>query len=744
MRSTLTNDQFINHILKYKSMKHLKYLLLLFIGLAIFASCSDSDVDGLVGDGSKATFSGFIGEFQTRVTNNAWDEDDAIGIFALKPDQPLTEAGIFDGKNNVQYVSDAQGKFTPVAAPINFPENGNLDFIAYYPFKNALSDFVYNIDISTQANPANIDLLYSNNAKGKNGDNPFVNLGFKHMLSRLVFNVTLEDGLSFGSGFNVSIKDIVVDGDFNLANGEVATGSTRKQITPIVSIAADNKSASVTSIVVPGQSLGDATIVFSLGGKDYEWKPYAQNLQSTTKYTYALKLVIDESGLPTVEELQVGATIEDWVEGNTGGGEIVLAPTGDSEEPSGEYKTIEEIRTMYTQSGEEELTITEALELKAVVISDREGGNSTSLKNGYIQDEAGNGLGFRTTEDHEFNLGEELIINLEGAVISVYGNALQLGFAPAKATVNATGVTVTPKILTIEQVLDGMYDGVLVKVKDVQFKEYEGHTYYEGTYSAHNHAIENENGKTIDVRTAKYASFKDDALPKGSGDIVGIMTVFNGDWQVYPRNKSDLSGMSDDVSTRFDGGGTDPEEPGEPGDGGDVLFPGSDFNNWATFISSLNQYGVSFANESATGGRDGSGAMHLNETIGDKNAYVFTAVVPEGFTATDKTKIVFWIKGTSPKSLSINVYGPEGQYGAYQCFNLDEYVPYNSHQVLQPVMTNSYAEGGIDTGGEWIQVTLDISSIASLINSTPGEDLFALKVGSEADYDLFVDDITIE
>ena len=727
-------------------MKHLKYLLLLFIGLAIFASCSDSDVDGLVGDGSKATFSGFIGEFQTRVTNNAWDEDDAIGIFALKPDQPLTEAGIFDGKNNVQYVSDAQGKFTPVAAPINFPENGNLDFIAYYPFKNALSDFVYNIDISTQANPANIDFLYSNNAKGKNGDNPFVNLGFKHMLSRLVFNVTLEDGLSFGSGFNVSIKDIVVDGDFNLANGEVAIGSTRKQIAPIVSIAADNKSASVTSIVVPGQSLGDATIVFSLGGKDYEWKPYAQNLQSTTKYTYALKLVIDESGLPTVEELQVGATIEDWVEGNTGGGEIVLAPTGDSEEPSGEYKTIEEIRTMYTQSGEEELTITEALELKAVVISDRVGGNSTSLKNGYIQDEAGNGLGFRTTEDHEFNLGEELIIDLEGAVISVYGNALQLGFAPAKATVNATGVTVTPKILTIEQVLDGMYDGVLVKVKDVQFKEYEGHTYYEGTYSAHNHAIENENGKTIDVRTAKYASFKDDALPKGSGDIVGIMTVFNGDWQVYPRNKSDLAGMSDDVSTRFTvEGGSDPVEPEEPSPDSKLLFPGSDFNNWTTFTSSLNKYGVTFGKESKSGGREGSGAMQF-EGQHDKNAYVFTAVVPEGFSAADKTKITFWVKGTSVKSLSMNVYvGTGGKMGTdYKCYNMDEHNPYVSHQVLAPTDANSYEKGGIDTKGEWVKVTLDISSIASQINSTSGDDLFALKIGKEAAYNLFVDDITIE
>ena len=725
-------------------MKHLRYLLL-FIGLAIFASCSDSDVDGLVGDGNKATFSGFIGEFQTRVTNNAWDAGDAIGIFAIIPDQPLTEAGIFDGKNNVQYVADAKGKFSPVAAPINFPENGNLDFIAYYPYKNSSTNFVYNIDISKQTNPAAIDLLYSNNAKGKSGANPFVNLGFKHMLSRLVFNVTLEDGLSFGNGFNVSIKDIVVDGDFSLANGEVTLGSTRKQIAPVVTIAADNKSASATSIVVPGQSLGDVTIVFSLGGKDYEWKPYAQNLLSTTKYTYALKLVIDESGIPIVEELQVGATIEDWVEGNTGGGEIVLAPTGDSEVPSGEFKTIEDIRTMYTSSGEEKLTITEALKLKAVIITDRAGGNSTSLKNGYLQDEAGNGIGFRATVDHEFNMGEELIIDLEGAEISKYGEALQLGFAPDKATVNATDVAVAPKVLTIEQVLDGMYDGVLVKVKAVQFKEYEGHTYYEGTQSAYNHAIENANAKTIDVRTAKYATFKDDALPKGSGDIVGVMTVFDGAWQVYPRNKADLSGMSDDVSTRFgDNGGGDPGDP-DPDPGSKLLFPGADFNDWSKFTGSLNSFGVTFGKESKTEGREGSGAMHFDGQH-DENSYVFTAVVPEGFSAAGKTKIVFWVKGTAVKSLSMNVYTGIGRTMGvdYKCYNMDEHNPYSSHQVLGPTDKNSYTKGGIDTKGEWVKVTLDISSLASQINSTPGQDLFALKIGSKSEYNLFVDDITIE
>ncbi len=728
-------------------MKHFKYLLL-FIGLAIFASCSDSDVQGLVGNGNEAAFSGHIGELQTRVTDNAWDAGDEIGIFAVMPGQDLNEAGVFDGKNNIKYVTDGKGKFSPASTPILFPQNGSLDFISYYPFQNAATSFVYNIDIARQANPAAIDLLYSKNAVGESGDNPLVKLVFKHMLSRLVFDVTLEEGLSFDDGFSVAIKDIVVDGSFDLNSGEVALGTTKNKITPVVKIAADKKTANVSSIVVPSQNLSDVTVVFSLGGKDYEWTPYAQILESTTKYTYKLKLVIDESGIPVVEELEVGATIEDWVEGNTGGGEIVLAPTGDTEEPvEGEYKTIEQLRTMYADSGEEAFTITEALELKAVVISDRVGGNSTSLKNGYIQDEAGNGLGFRTTEDHEFNLGEELIIDLEGAVISVYGEALQLGFAPAKATVNATGVTVTPKILTIEQVLDGMYDGVLVKVKDVQFKEYEGHTYYEGTYSAHNHAIENENGKTIDVRTSKYASFKDDALPKGSGDIVGIMTVFNGDWQVYPRNNADLAGMSDDVSTRFGDDPVDPEEPGDPVDpDSDLLFPGSDFNDWATFTGALNSYGVTFGKESATGGREGSGAMQFEGQYDERNAYVFTAVVPEGFSAADKTKITFWVKGTSVKSLSMNVYvGTGGQMGTdYKCYNMDEHNPYVSHQVLAPTDANSYAKGGINTNGEWVKVTLDISSLASEINSTPGDDLFALKIGKEAVYDLFVDDITIE
>ncbi|NLD22647.1 MAG: hypothetical protein GX670_00230, partial [Bacteroidales bacterium] len=114
-------------------MKHLKFLFL-FVGLVIFASCSESDVENeVVADSKQAVFSGAIGEFNTRVTNNSWDKGDAIGIFALIPqsDPPA----VYEEKYNVQYVTTGGDKFSSVdvTGKINFPNEGGLDFAAYYP-----------------------------------------------------------------------------------------------------------------------------------------------------------------------------------------------------------------------------------------------------------------------------------------------------------------------------------------------------------------------------------------------------------------------------------------------------------------------------------------------------------------------------------------------------------------------------------------------------------------------------------
>ena len=110
-------------------MKRLKYLLL-FIGLVISASCSKSDVENkVIAESNRATFSGAIGDFNTRVTNDSWDKGDAIGIFALIPQSEPNS--VYEEKYNVKYITNGDGKFTSVDTEevINFPTKGSLDFI---------------------------------------------------------------------------------------------------------------------------------------------------------------------------------------------------------------------------------------------------------------------------------------------------------------------------------------------------------------------------------------------------------------------------------------------------------------------------------------------------------------------------------------------------------------------------------------------------------------------------------------
>ena len=526
-------------------MNHLKYLFL-FIGLAIFASCSDSDVGGLIDDTNQANFSATIGELRTRVTDNSWDAGDAIGIYALNAGSTLSDAAIHDGKSNVEYTTTGNGTFTPVGAPINFPENGNLDFVSYYPYKTAITDYKYTIDVSSQSNLPAIDLLYSNNAKGESKDINTVDLDFDHKLSKLVFNVELGNDLPSLEGLTVSINDIIVDGELALADGTVVIGTTKKNITPNVTIAEDNQKATATAIVVPGQNLQGVEIVFTLGENKFRWTPTSQELNSSMKYVYNLILTLDSSGLPNI--VAVKATIDDWIDGYIGDEYIDLLP----EQEEGELIAIDELLTMYSASGQDKWTIAEPLKIKAVVTSDREGGNSTSPKNGYIQDEDGNALGFRVDEDgHNFDLGDELTINVTGAEISRFGGAVQIGFSTQSAEVTDTDVVITPIEVTIEEVLNGSYDATLVKIKDVQFEEYEGLAYFEGDKNTFDRVLVNINGVTINVNTSVFAQFKDELLPKGKGDIVGIMATYFGNWQLAVRNLDDVSGMSNDESTRF-------------------------------------------------------------------------------------------------------------------------------------------------------------------------------------------------
>ena len=218
-----------------------------------------------------------------------------------------------------------------------------------------------------------------------------------------------------------------------------------------------------------------------------------------------------------------------------------------------EYTTIREIRTLYADSGQKQLRITQSLKLIGVVISDAEGGNNISPNEGFIQDETGVGIAYRVANQSLlFVIGDRLFINLAGSTISNNNGVLQLNFSADQVKVQPQDVVVEPKELSIEEVLSGYYDAILVKIMDAQFRTFENISYYEGKGSVTNRALESNKNANIIVRTAKSSTFKDEPLPAGKGNIVGIVSQINGIWFLAMRNLGDASEMSTDASTRFE------------------------------------------------------------------------------------------------------------------------------------------------------------------------------------------------
>ena len=311
-----------------KSMKHLKFLFL-FISLVSLVSCSKSDVeDGVIADSNQVIFSGIIGEVQTRVSGTNWDKDDAIGVYALI----AGKTAVFDEKINVKYATIGDGKFNPVVSgqAIRFPIEGNLDFVAYYPYDDKLTGLEYTI-------AAGSDPLFSNNAKHQNNKNPKVDLGFKHMLSRVVLNIEAGDYLASLEGLKASVNNVSVDGRFNLLTGDVVLGKEKTVNADITfgERAEGIVAATCSILVMPFQDIQDIEVEFSLGEDRYKWTA-SSSLELASSLEYEYNVVLNARPEPFVAEVGT-AKIYDWDKGHKSTEKDILNP--ENKETSLEFFT---------------------------------------------------------------------------------------------------------------------------------------------------------------------------------------------------------------------------------------------------------------------------------------------------------------------------------------------------------------------------------------------------------------------
>jgi hypothetical protein len=296
------------------------------------------------------------------------------------------------------------------------------------------------------------------------------------------------------------------------------------------------------------------------------------------------------------------------------------------------------------------------------------------------------------------------------------------------------------KNLTISAAKNDQYLNMLIEFNAVQFTDASlGKKYYDATLNsfggATNHEITDEFGAKIIVRVSEFAVFAATNVPNGNGKIRGVLTKFGSTYQFMIRTLNDVNLTDARVDTSVSGNPTPPTN---------LLFLGADFENWTTFNSSINSFGLKpYAVQGIGQGTLNTNSLHLNGTP-SANDYVFTILASaRGTIPANPTKITFWVKGTSAKSLSLNVYRSTTGYDVFNVGILSTGAVILSKAALNTSNngTNSYT-GTIDTNGQWVKVTLNLSDV-SINNSNTG-DIFALKVGSNSLYNLQIDNIEIQ
>jgi endonuclease G len=272
--------------------------ILLATLLCLFYSCQDED-DIVINDELSYPVH-FTSEIETvtngmrtKAANASWEANDKIGVFMKKQGSTLSNQSILDGYSNVVYKTSGNGVFTPDGSQeILFPEDGSgVDFIAYYPHRSNIGNYIYQVDVTDQSVPGNIDLLYSNNITGVSLSNAATSLTFSHQLSRISLNITAGDNISSLDGLQVSVSGLRTLAGFDLATGTLsADGASTGNIN--LKTTANSSTALTEAILIPDEGGAGRIVTFQLPSVgSFKWEiPAGTQLKKGWKYTYDITL----------------------------------------------------------------------------------------------------------------------------------------------------------------------------------------------------------------------------------------------------------------------------------------------------------------------------------------------------------------------------------------------------------------------------------------------------------------------
>jgi hypothetical protein len=238
--------------------------------------------------------------------------------------------------------------------------------------------------------------------------------------------------------------------------------------------------------------------------------------------------------------------------------EFDAPPTGGNGQTIPTNATIRQIKALHVTPGGFD-KITDSLVIGGQVVMDDRSGNY--YKTLVIQDSTG-GIEVKFNDGflyNQFPVGRTVYIRLKDLYLTDYNDLTQLigsvveqggipdgiGLTEAQVRTNVVKGPLngppTPKVRTIGQISEDDLS-TLIQLQDVEFIHADtGETYAEPvTQYSLNRTLEDCSGQKLIVRTSGFANFAGAITPRGKGTVTGVLGIFNGTYQLYLRDLSDV------------------------------------------------------------------------------------------------------------------------------------------------------------------------------------------------------------
>ena len=211
---------------------------------------------------------------------------------------------------------------------------------------------------------------------------------------------------------------------------------------------------------------------------------------------------------------------------------------------------IKDIRSRYTGA---DTKIVDNVAVEGVVISDyrrdTDGGlnNYTTAKTIVVSDGEYGLMLYCTADNKTFARGDKVRVNLLNQTLSVYQDGpLQVNGLPLDLIEKIGTETPVAKEITVAQLLSGEYESTYVAVGVVQVRtEFLGQP-FSSSSSNTSIGMEGKDGGEFDIFTSRYAVFRDETVPSGSGTLKGIAGKYGTSIQLTVSAKSDYAGLTGD------------------------------------------------------------------------------------------------------------------------------------------------------------------------------------------------------